>query len=85
LVIMVCTVNINEFNIPATTDKLSKPRPMCVQGVEKMRLLGTVEVMTNKRVTIPNKLLDVLKAKEGDFLLFYEDDDGKIIVKMEKG
>jgi bifunctional DNA-binding transcriptional regulator/antitoxin component of YhaV-PrlF toxin-antitoxin module len=50
-----------------------------------MRLLGTVEVMTNKRVTIPNKLLDVLKAKEGDFLLFYEDDDGKIIVKMEKG
>jgi len=29
-------------------------------------------------------LLDSLKVKEGDFLLFY-DDDGRIIVKMEKG
>jgi hypothetical protein len=26
-----------------------------------------------------------LSAKEGDFLLFYEDDSGKIVVKMEKG
>jgi len=50
-----------------------------------MRLLGTVEVMTNKRVTLPNKLLESLKAKGGDFLLFYEDDSGKIVVKMEKG
>jgi AbrB family looped-hinge helix DNA binding protein len=44
-----------------------------------------VEVMTNKRITIPSKLLDTLKAKEGDFLLFYEDDSGKVIVRMEKG
>jgi bifunctional DNA-binding transcriptional regulator/antitoxin component of YhaV-PrlF toxin-antitoxin module len=50
-----------------------------------MRLLGTIEVMTNKRITIPSKLLDTMKAKEGDFLLFYEDDDGKVVVKMEKG
>jgi AbrB family looped-hinge helix DNA binding protein len=54
-------------------------------GGANTRLLGTVEVMTNKRITIPSKLLDTLKAKEGDFLLFYEDDNGKVIVKMEKG
>ena len=50
-----------------------------------MRLLGTVEVMTNKRITLPGKLMEKLKAKEGDFLLFYEDEGGKIVVKMEKG
>lgn len=54
-------------------------------GGANTRLLGTVEVMTNKRITIPSKLLDTLKAKEGDFLLFYEDDSGKVIVRMEKG
>lgn len=50
-----------------------------------MRLLGTVEVMTNKRITIPNKLMEALNAKEGDFLLFYEEDNGKVTIKREKG
>ena len=61
------------------------PEDPSTHQVCRMRLLGTVEVMTNKRVTLPNKLLESLKAKGGDFLLFYEDDSGKIVVKMEKG
>lgn len=47
-------------------------------------MLGSVEIMTNKRITLPKKLVTALNAKDGDFLLFY-DDDGKITVTKERG
>ena len=50
-----------------------------------MRRLGTIKIFTNKRITIPEDLLKVLKVEEGDFLDFYESDDGTVIVRMEKG
>jgi len=49
------------------------------------RLLGAVEVGTNKRVTMPAKLLDTLKVEDEDFLLFYEDSEGNIVVEAQKG
>jgi len=33
----------------------------------------------------PNRSLDDMKTNEGDFIMFCEDDDGKIIVKKEGG
>ena len=48
------------------------------------KMLGTVEVMTNKRTTLPKKLLNALKAKEGDFLLFFEE-NGEITVTRQPG
>ena len=49
-----------------------------------MILLGTIQLTTNKRMTIPQNLMDALDVKEGDFLLFYED-GGTVIVKKEEG
>ncbi len=50
-----------------------------------MKMLGMLEVTTNNRITLPKKLVDALKASSGDFLLFYEKEDGTIVVKREKG
>jgi len=50
----------------------------------QMKLLGMVELGTNKRITIPQKAMDVLKIKQGDILVFYED-GGNLVVKVEKG
>jgi bifunctional DNA-binding transcriptional regulator/antitoxin component of YhaV-PrlF toxin-antitoxin module len=49
-----------------------------------MRLLGTVELGTNKRITVPQKLVDALKMKEGDYIQFFED-KGVITVTAMKG
>jgi bifunctional DNA-binding transcriptional regulator/antitoxin component of YhaV-PrlF toxin-antitoxin module len=49
-----------------------------------MKLLGSIQLTTNKRLTIPQNLLDVLEIGEGDFLMFYED-EGTVIVKKAEG
>lgn len=49
-----------------------------------MRMLGSVRISTNKRVTVPDELLDALKIKVGDFVLFYED-KGTVTARGEKG
>jgi len=53
-------------------------------GGETIKLLGTIEVTTNQRVTVPKRLKSALDVHDGDFLLFYED-GGKVVVKSEKG
>jgi bifunctional DNA-binding transcriptional regulator/antitoxin component of YhaV-PrlF toxin-antitoxin module len=49
-----------------------------------MRLLGSIQLTTNKRLTIPQNLLDVLDVREGDFLMFYEN-EGTVIVQKAEG
>jgi len=48
------------------------------------KMLGSIEVMTNNRITLPRKLVSALKAKDGDFLLFYEE-NGEITVIRQPG
>lgn len=48
-------------------------------------MLGSVEVMTNNRITLPKKLVSELDTKDGDFLLFYEEDSGEITVVKQPG
>jgi len=63
---------------PSNTDVL------IISMRDKMRLLGSVELTTHNRITMPSKLVKALKIGEGDFLLFYED-KGVVTVKVEKG
>jgi len=49
-----------------------------------MRMLGSVRLASNRRITLPDELVETLKIGEGDFILFFED-KGTVIVKMEKG
>lgn len=51
---------------------------------EIMRMLGSVRLASNRRITLPDELVETLKIGEGDFILFFED-KGTVIVKMEKG
>ena len=53
-------------------------------GGETITLLGTVEVTTHMRVTVPKKLANALHVDEGDFLLFFKVGEN-VIVKSEKG
>ena len=48
------------------------------------KMLGTIEVMTNRRITLPKKIVTALKAEDGDFLLFYQG-DSEITVVREPG
>lgn len=49
-----------------------------------MRMLGSVRLGSNKRITVPDGVIKGLKIDEDDFMLFYED-KGVIIIKGEKG
>lgn len=50
-----------------------------------MRRMGTVKVQTNKRVTLPDDVIKSLEIEDGDYLDFYQSDDGKVVVEMVKG
>lgn len=45
-----------------------------------MKLLGTVELGTNNRMTLPTRAVESLRIKQGDILLLY-DDKGALVIK----
>ena len=47
-----------------------------------MKLLGMVEFGTNKRMTLPKKVVELLGLESGDFIIFYED-KGAVVMKTE--
>jgi bifunctional DNA-binding transcriptional regulator/antitoxin component of YhaV-PrlF toxin-antitoxin module len=50
-----------------------------------MRRLGTIRVFTNKRMTLPDEFVKELDVEDGDYIDFFEDDDGKLCFSLVKG
>ena len=44
------------------------------------KLIGAADITTNNRITIPKKVMEMLKLKSGDIILFYRK-DGSIVVR----
>jgi bifunctional DNA-binding transcriptional regulator/antitoxin component of YhaV-PrlF toxin-antitoxin module len=51
------------------------------RGEEKMKMLGSTKISPVLRTTIPREVANKLEANDGDFLIYYENDDGQIIIK----
>jgi AbrB family looped-hinge helix DNA binding protein len=45
-----------------------------------MKFLGSAKVTSRGQVVIPKEVREKFKIKEGDFVLFY-DENGKLIIK----
>ena len=45
-----------------------------------VKLFAAADITTNNRITVPKKVMDALKLKEGDIILFYRK-NGTIIVR----
>lgn len=46
-----------------------------------MRLLGAAKVSGNNRIALVSPVAKKLKIEVGDHVLFYETDDGQVVVK----
>jgi bifunctional DNA-binding transcriptional regulator/antitoxin component of YhaV-PrlF toxin-antitoxin module len=46
-----------------------------------MKMVGVSKLSSNLRVTLPKEAADVIGAKIGDFVLFYIDDNGNLMMK----
>jgi len=45
------------------------------------KMLGSIQVLTNRRITLPKNLVTALNAEDGDFLLFYGDNREITVVR----
>lgn len=55
-----------------------------LQEGNNMKMLGTVEVSTNRRITVPEKVMAALNIEEGDYILFIQEKD-TVSLKAMKG
>lgn len=46
-------------------------------------MLGSTKVSTNRKISLVKEVAEKLDMKEGDFVIFYENEDGEIV--LEKG
>ncbi len=46
-----------------------------------MRILGTAKVTAGKKIALISDIAKKLDAKEGDIIVFYESDNGDILIR----
>ncbi len=46
-----------------------------------MRIIGTTTVTEGNKIVLISKVAKKFEAKKGDMIVFYEDDNGDIIIK----
>ena len=49
---------------------------------DKIRLLGTTKLSTDNKMTLIERVAEVLGTKKGDLIAFYED-NGKVYIEAE--
>ena len=47
-------------------------------------IVGKTIVSNKNTITIPKSVAEDLKLKQGDFIIFYKDEKGRIIIKKAK-
>jgi len=56
--------------------------PFCVFcGRSHMKLLGAAKVLRKHQMQLIKKAREILKADEGDMILFYDDGRGGVVMK----
>ena len=49
--------------------------------VEKFGMLGSTKISTDRKISLIKEVADRLDAKEEDFIIFYLNDKGEIVIK----
>jgi len=44
-------------------------------------MLGSTKVSSDRKISLVKEVSEYLKAKEGDFIIFYLDDKGEVIIR----
>ena len=47
----------------------------------EMKMLGSSKISYRLRISLPKDAADILKADDGDFILFYVNDEGEVVLK----
>lgn len=55
-----------------------------MDGKDGLRFIGSAKISENKRVTLIEDVVEILKAGPGDNVLFYLDDSGRVIIEAVK-
>ena len=55
-----------------------------MDGKDGLRFIGSAKISENKRVTLIEDVVEILKAGPGDNVLYYLDDAGRVIIETAK-
>jgi bifunctional DNA-binding transcriptional regulator/antitoxin component of YhaV-PrlF toxin-antitoxin module len=48
---------------------------------KNLKMLGSTKISPVLRTTIPREVANKLDASDGDFIIYFENEDGQIIIK----